>query len=69
MLGPMVTITVCLHFSLQVLKRDIPWETYMTTKLITGTCLQLLRRYDKRPESYRAQLLEDVIIFCLPLGI
>ncbi|CAN6458004.1 unnamed protein product [Victoria cruziana] len=43
----------------QVLKRDIPWETYMTTKLISGTCLQLLRRYDKRSESYRAQLLDD----------
>lgn len=45
--------------SVQVLKRDIPWETYMTTKLITGTCLQLLRRYDNKSESYRAQLLED----------
>ncbi|PIA52947.1 hypothetical protein AQUCO_01000656v1 [Aquilegia coerulea] len=43
----------------QVLKRDIPWETYMTTKLITGTCLQLLRRYDNRSESYRAALLDD----------
>ncbi|KAK2985516.1 hypothetical protein RJ640_015841 [Escallonia rubra] len=43
----------------QVLKRDIPWETYMTTKLITGTGLQLLRRYDKKAESYRAQLLDD----------
>ncbi|XP_073116256.1 probable V-type proton ATPase subunit H isoform X1 [Elaeis guineensis] len=43
----------------QVLKRDIPWETYMTTKLITGTCLQLLRRYDKRSESQRAALLDD----------
>lgn len=43
----------------QVLKRDIPWETYMTTKLITGTSLQLLRRYDNRSESYRAQLLDD----------
>ncbi|XP_043722013.1 V-type proton ATPase subunit H-like [Telopea speciosissima] len=43
----------------QVLKRDIPWETYMTTKLITGTCLQLLRRYDKRTESYQATLLDD----------
>nr|AAO65974.1 putative vacuolar ATPase subunit H protein [Suaeda salsa]AEP40377.1 vacuolar proton pump ATPase subunit H [Suaeda corniculata] len=43
----------------QVLKRDIPWETYMTTKLITGTALQLLRRYDKRPESQRASLLDD----------
>ncbi|KAM7279115.1 hypothetical protein ACFE04_006249 [Oxalis oulophora] len=43
----------------QVLRRDIPWETYMTTKLISGTGLQLLRRYDKKPESYKAQLLED----------
>lgn len=31
----------------------------MTTKLITGTGLQLLRRYDKKPESYKAQLLDD----------
>ncbi|KAI7752433.1 hypothetical protein M8C21_033271 [Ambrosia artemisiifolia] len=43
----------------QVLKRDIPWETYMTTKLITGTALQLLRRYDKKTENERAQLLEN----------
>lgn len=32
----------------------------MTTKLITGTGLQLLRRYDKKAESYKAQLLDDV---------
>ncbi|KZV20320.1 V-type proton ATPase subunit H [Dorcoceras hygrometricum] len=31
----------------------------MTTKLISGTGLQLLRRYDKKPESYKAQLLDD----------
>ncbi|KAJ3687898.1 hypothetical protein LUZ61_017062 [Rhynchospora tenuis] len=43
----------------QVLKRDIPWETYMSTKLITSTCLQLLRLYDKKPENQRASLLED----------
>ncbi|CAH9079153.1 unnamed protein product [Cuscuta epithymum] len=43
----------------QVLTRDIPWETYMTTKLITGTGLQLLRRYDKKAESYKSQLLDD----------
>ncbi|CAH2076908.1 unnamed protein product [Thlaspi arvense] len=43
----------------QVLKRDIPWETYMTTKLISATGLQLLRRYDKKPESARAQLLDE----------
>lgn len=43
----------------QVLQRDVPWETYMSTKLITGTCLQLLRRYDKKTESQRASLLDD----------
>ncbi|KAM7523518.1 hypothetical protein LguiA_013420 [Lonicera macranthoides] len=42
-----------------VLERDIPWETYMSTKLITGTGLQLLRRYDKKPQPYRAQLLDE----------
>ncbi|GER43211.1 v-type proton ATPase subunit H [Striga asiatica] len=42
-----------------VLRRDIPWETYMTTKLITGTGLQLLRRYDKKLDNYKAQLLDD----------
>lgn len=31
----------------------------MTTKLITGTCLQLLRRYDNQSESRRAALLDD----------
>lgn len=46
--------------TLQVLKRDIPWETYMTTKLISATGLQLLRRYDKKAESARAQLLDEV---------
>ncbi|KAK8958938.1 V-type proton ATPase subunit H [Platanthera guangdongensis] len=44
---------------LKVLKKDIPWETYLTTKLITGTGLQLLRRYDKKSESQRAALLDD----------
>ncbi|WVZ25951.1 hypothetical protein V8G54_004495 [Vigna mungo] len=42
-----------------VLSRDIPWETYMSTKLISSTSLQLLRRYDHRSESHRAQLLDD----------
>ncbi|KAL0699043.1 hypothetical protein Bca4012_055165 [Brassica carinata] len=43
----------------QVLQRDIPWEAYMTTKLISATDLQLLRCYDKKPESARAQLLDE----------
>ncbi|KAH0915291.1 hypothetical protein HID58_029737 [Brassica napus] len=42
-----------------VLQRDIPWETYMVTKLISATDLQLLRRYDKKHESARAQLLNE----------
>ncbi|WOL14317.1 putative V-type proton ATPase subunit H [Canna indica] len=45
--------------NLKVLKRDIPWETYMSTKLITGRHLQLLRRYDKKSESQKASLLDD----------
>ncbi|ONM58116.1 V-type proton ATPase subunit H [Zea mays] len=49
----------------QVLKRDIPWEHYMSTKLISGTCLQLLRRYDHKPESQRAPLLEEIWIILL----
>ncbi|XP_020597175.1 probable V-type proton ATPase subunit H, partial [Phalaenopsis equestris] len=43
----------------EVLRRDIPWETYMRTKLISGTGLQLLRRYDNKSESQRAALLDD----------
>lgn len=37
----------------------------MTTKLITGTGLQLLRRYDKKPENNKAQLLDDVNVLLL----
>eukprot|EP00252_Welwitschia_mirabilis_P022949 TRINITY_DN636_c0_g2_i1.p1 TRINITY_DN636_c0_g2~~TRINITY_DN636_c0_g2_i1.p1 ORF type:complete len:454 (-),score=90.49 TRINITY_DN636_c0_g2_i1:226-1587(-) len=43
----------------QVLKRDIPWEAYMTTKSISSTSLQLLRRYDHRPENVQASLLDE----------
>jgi V-type H+-transporting ATPase subunit H len=43
----------------EVLKRDIPWETYMTAKLISSRGLQLLRRYDHRPENVQASLLEE----------
>lgn len=47
--------------ALDVLKRDIPWETYMTAKLINSTDLQLLRRYDHKPESVQAALLDEVL--------
>lgn len=32
----------------------------MTAKLINGTGLQLLRRYDHRPDNVQAALLEEV---------
>lgn len=37
----------------------------MTTKLISGTGLQLLRRYDKKPGNSKAQLLDDVSVSLL----
>ncbi|KAK2986108.1 hypothetical protein RJ640_024607 [Escallonia rubra] len=43
----------------QVLKRDIPCETYMTMELISGTGLQMLKRYAKKSKSYREQFLDD----------
>ncbi|KAG0563838.1 hypothetical protein KC19_8G063200 [Ceratodon purpureus] len=45
----------------EVLKRDIPWETYMTAKLINSTGLQLLRRHDHRPAHVQSALLEEVL--------
>lgn len=46
----------------KILKRDIPWETYMSTKLISGTGLQSIKRYDKKPLDSKAQLLNEVSI-------
>lgn len=43
----------------EVLERVIPWETYTATKLISGTGLQLLRRYDHRQQDAKAALLEE----------
>ncbi|KAH7298176.1 hypothetical protein KP509_25G030600 [Ceratopteris richardii] len=43
----------------EVLKRVIPWETYTTARLISGTGLQLLRRYDRRPLDAKAALLDE----------
>lgn len=44
----------------EVLQRDIPWETYMTARLITDKDLQLIRRYDKRAEDLQASLIDEV---------
>ena len=44
----------------QVLNKDIPWETYMTARLISEKDLQLIRRYDKRSDELRASMLDEV---------
>ena len=43
-----------------VLKRDIPWETYLTARLISDRDLQLIRRYDKRNAETQQDLLTEV---------
>eukprot|EP00475_Leptophrys_vorax_P010104 TRINITY_DN16783_c0_g1_i1.p1 TRINITY_DN16783_c0_g1~~TRINITY_DN16783_c0_g1_i1.p1 ORF type:complete len:453 (+),score=36.40 TRINITY_DN16783_c0_g1_i1:112-1470(+) len=43
----------------QVLRGEVPWDTYVTAKLITGTDFQLLRRYDHRSKEVQAALLEE----------
>ena len=45
-----------------MLVRDIPWETYMTARLISDRDLQLIRRYDKKDVEVKASLLEEVRI-------
>jgi V-type H+-transporting ATPase subunit H len=45
-----------------VLKREIPWDTYLTARLITDKDLQLIKRYDKAPKEQQAQLLKEVRI-------
>ena len=43
----------------EILARDIPWETYMTARLIGEGDLQLIRRYDKRSPELQASLLDE----------
>jgi len=43
-----------------VLKREIPWDTYLTARLISDRDLQLIKRYDKAPKEQQAQLLKEV---------
>lgn len=39
--------------------KEIPWDIYMTARLISDHDLQLLRRYDKRDPEQRAKLLAE----------
>lgn len=49
-----------------VLRRDIPWDTYLTARLISDKDLQLIRRYDKASRESQNQLLTEVkhLLFC-----
>ncbi|KDD73222.1 hypothetical protein H632_c2410p0, partial [Helicosporidium sp. ATCC 50920] len=39
--------------------RDIPWDIYMTARLISDKDLQLLRRYDNKNPGTQARLLAE----------
>ena len=39
--------------------KEIPWDIYMTARLISDRDLQLLRRYDKKDPDQRRKLLRD----------
>ena len=43
-----------------VLKREIPWDTYLTARLISDRDLQLIKRYDKAAKEQQARLLKEV---------
>lgn len=42
-----------------VLKREIPWDTYLTARLISDRDLQLIKRYDKATKESQASLLKE----------
>lgn len=43
-----------------ILRREIPWETYLTARLISDKDLQLIKRYDKAARESHTQLLKEV---------
>lgn len=48
-----------------ILSRDVPWETYLTARLISEPDLKLIRSYDKRNRTIQADLLAEVTQYCL----
>lgn len=49
--------------------RDIPWDIYMTARLISDKDLQLLRRYDNKNPGTQARLLAEVRLGLGPSGL
>lgn len=43
-----------------VLRRDVPWETYLTARLLSEPDLRLIRGYDKRSQAKQEELLAEV---------
>lgn len=44
-----------------LLKREIPWDTYLTARLISDRDLQMIRRYDKRERNQQREQLHQVL--------
>ena len=43
-----------------VLRRDVPWETYLTARLLSEPDLRLIRGYDKRGRAVQEERLAEV---------
>ncbi len=43
-----------------VLRRDIPWSTYMSARLLDDKNLQLIRKFDKKCDATQDALLKEV---------
>ena len=43
-----------------VLTKHIPWETYLTARLVSDRDLQLIRRYDKATRETQLELMKEV---------
>ena len=44
----------------QVLSQQVPWESYVTGRLISDADLQLIKRFDKRDAATQESLLTEV---------
>ena len=47
-----------------VLKREVPWQTYLTARLISDRDLQLIRGYDKKDPEMKREALKQVCRRC-----
>jgi len=43
----------------EVLKREIPWESYLTARLISERDVSLIRRFDKKSDEVKASILDE----------